>query len=141
MPPFWGLGACGAGDADPAGADALRSREPDPWLARDGRSRCRLAPSRLAERAHEIVAYEPADRPEFASLVETLLAMRADVIERIAGLDAELRARARTTPVCRRFMTVPGVGPITALAVWAGIDDAARFARSRDVGAWFGLTP
>jgi transposase len=26
-------------------------------------------------------------------------------------------------------------GPITALAVWAGIDDAARFARSRDVGA------
>ena len=38
-------------------------------------------------------------------------------------------------------MTVPGVGPITALAVWAGIDDQARFARSRDVGAYFGLTP
>jgi transposase len=43
--------------------------------------------------------------------------------------------------MCRRFTTVPGVGPITALAVWAGIDDAARFARSRDVGTYFGLTP
>lgn len=99
------------------------------------------APGRLAKRAHQIVTDELADKPAFASLVESLLAMRADVVERIAGLDAKLRARARTTPVCRRFMTVPGVGPITALAVWASIDDAARFARSRDVGAYFGLTP
>jgi hypothetical protein len=38
-------------------------------------------------------------------------------------------------------MTVPGIGPITALAVWAGIDNAGRFARSRDVGAYLGLTP
>jgi transposase len=38
-------------------------------------------------------------------------------------------------------MTVPGVGPITALAIRAGIDDAARFARPADVGAYFGLTP
>lgn len=70
--------------------------------------------------------------------------MRMDVVERIAGRGAELRARGydpRTTPMCRRFTTVPGVGPITALAVWAGIDDAARFARFRDVGAYFGLTP
>jgi transposase len=99
------------------------------------------APSRLAKRAHEIVADELTDKPEFASLVENLLAMRADVVERIAELDTKLRARAKTTPVCRRFMTVPGVGPITALAVWAGIDDAGRFPRSQNVGAYFGLTP
>jgi transposase len=41
--------------------------------------------------------------------------------------------------VCR-FMTVPGVGPITALAFKATIDDPARFARSRSVGAYIGLT-
>lgn len=99
------------------------------------------APSRLAKRAHEIIVDELANKPEFASLVESLLAMRADVVERIAELDTKLRARAKTTPVCRRFMTVPGVGPITALAVWAGIDDAGRFARSQNVGAYFGLTP
>jgi transposase len=99
------------------------------------------APSRLVKRAHEIVADELAAKPELASLVTSLLAMRESIVERIEELDARLRARARTSPICRRFMTVPGVGPLTALAVSAGIDDAGRFARSRDVGAYFGLTP
>jgi transposase len=39
------------------------------------------------------------------------------------------------------MMTVPGVGPITALAFRATVDQPERFARSRDVGAHFGLTP
>jgi transposase len=40
----------------------------------------------------------------------------------------------------RRFMTVPGVGPITALCFPATIDDPTRFKRSRSVGAYVGLT-
>src|SRR5438874_12816341 len=40
----------------------------------------------------------------------------------------------------RRFITAPGIGPITALAFKATIDDPARFARSRSVGAYVGLT-
>jgi transposase len=99
------------------------------------------APSRLARRAAEIADDELAAKPELASLVRTLLAMRSAVLEHIGELDADLRARAKTSLVCRRFMTVPGVGPITALAVSAGIDDQQRFARSRNVGAYFGLTP
>jgi transposase len=38
-------------------------------------------------------------------------------------------------------MTVPGVGPVVALAFIATLDDAERFRRSRDVGAFLGLTP
>jgi transposase len=38
-------------------------------------------------------------------------------------------------------MTVPGIGPINALAFQAAIDDPTRFRRSRSVGAYFGLTP
>ena len=38
-------------------------------------------------------------------------------------------------------MGVPGVGPVTALSVWAAIDDPGRFARSSSVGAYLGLTP
>src|SRR3546814_12891589 len=38
-------------------------------------------------------------------------------------------------------MSVPGVGPITALAFRATIDRPDRFRRSRDVGAHLGLTP
>jgi transposase len=37
-------------------------------------------------------------------------------------------------------MTVPGVGPITALCFKATIDDPTRFKRSRSVGAYVGLT-
>jgi hypothetical protein len=47
----------------------------------------------------------------------------------------------RDEPVCRRLMGVPGVGPLTALAFRATIDQPSRFRRSRDVGAHLGLTP
>ena len=43
--------------------------------------------------------------------------------------------------ICRRLMTVPGVGPVAALSFKVGVDDPLRFARSRTVGAHFGLTP
>lgn len=41
---------------------------------------------------------------------------------------------------CRRFMAIPGVGPVTALSFVTAIDDPQRFRRSRDVAAYFGLT-
>ena len=51
------------------------------------------------------------------------------------------RYSPRTEPVCRRLMSVPGVGPITALAFRATIDQPDRFRNSRDIGAHLGLTP
>ena len=47
----------------------------------------------------------------------------------------------RGDPVCRRLMTAPGVGPMTALTFRCTVDVPARFARSRSVGAHFGLRP
>ena len=47
---------------------------------------------------------------------------------------------AMADEVCRRFMGIPGVGPITALSFRTAIDDPKRFRRSRDVAAYFGLT-
>src|SRR5262249_42520171 len=43
--------------------------------------------------------------------------------------------------VCRRLMTVPGVGPVVALTYRATVDVPARFRNSKAVGAVFGLTP
>jgi transposase len=43
--------------------------------------------------------------------------------------------------VCRRLLSVPGVGPVVALTYVTGIDDPARFAHSRDIGPHFGLIP
>ena len=43
--------------------------------------------------------------------------------------------------VCRRFMTIPGVGPLTALLFKTSIDDPHRFRKSANVGVHLGLTP
>ncbi|MEM6932079.1 MAG: transposase, partial [Pseudomonadota bacterium] len=56
-------------------------------------------------------------------------------------LDAELQEIAKESPLARRLTTVPGVGPIVALTFIATIDDADRFRRVVDVGAYLRLTP
>ncbi len=57
------------------------------------------------------------------------------------AMDDELKAIARESDLARRLMTVPGVGPVVALSFIETLDDAQRFKRSRNVGAFLGLTP
>jgi transposase len=78
--------------------------------------------------------------PALAAAVEPLIKAREALQRQIAGLDRKLLRLARSEPQVRRFMTVPGVGPITALCYLATIDDPARFRKSRSVGAYVGLT-
>lgn len=56
-------------------------------------------------------------------------------------LDALVTRIANSDPVCRRLMTIPGVGPVTAFAYRTAIEDPLRFSSSRLVAAYFGLTP
>ena len=74
-------------------------------------------------------------------VTDTLVAAIADLEKRIDVLDKQVRQRGREMAEVRRFMTTPSIGPITALAYRAVIDDPTRFAHSRDVGAYLGLTP
>ncbi len=80
------------------------------------------------------------ERPDLKPMIEPLLASAETLKTQIKRLDEEVRLEAKTSPASRLLMTVPGVGPITALAYAATIGDAGRFARPRDVGAYFGLT-
>jgi transposase len=84
---------------------------------------------------------ELARNTELMVVVEPLLIVRRTLREGFAQLDDLLVRLAREDAVCRRFMTVPGVGPLVALTFRATVDLPARFARSRAVGAHFGLTP
>lgn len=43
--------------------------------------------------------------------------------------------------LCRRWCEIPGVGPVTAMTFMAAVDDPHRFAKSKTLGAHFGLTP
>jgi len=79
--------------------------------------------------------------PDLAVLVEPLLIVRRVLREQIGILHRRLLAIVRDDDVCRRLMTVPGVGPVVALTYRATVDVPARFRNSKAVGAVFGLTP
>ena len=79
--------------------------------------------------------------PDLAALVEPLLIVRWVLREQIGILHRRLLAIVRDDEVCRRLMTVPGVGPVVALTYRATVDVPARFKNSKAVGAVFGLTP
>ena len=70
-----------------------------------------------------------------------LLAARNAVLAAITAIDRDMKRLARASEACRRLMTIPGVGQLTALAFVAAIDEPERFRRSRDVGAYLGLVP
>ena len=78
----------------------------------------------------------------FAARVRALVAGHAR-LERIAEatLHRAMLAIVRTDAVCRRLMTVPGVGALVAVTFTSAVDDPQRFAKSKAVGAHFGLTP
>jgi transposase len=79
--------------------------------------------------------------PDLAVLVEPLLIVRRVIREQLGILHRRLLAVVRDDDVCQRLMTVPGVGPVVALAYRATVDVPARFRKSKAVGAVFGLTP
>ena len=79
--------------------------------------------------------------PDLAMLVEPLLIVRRVLREQIGILHRRLLAVVREDDVCRRLMTVPGVGPVVALTFRVTVDVPARFRNSKSVGAAFGSTP
>jgi len=82
-----------------------------------------------------------ADDPVLASLAESLLGVVEVMTCEVERLTRRVLDEVKAEPTCRRLMTVPGVGPLTALAFRATIDQPGRFRKSRDVGAHLGLTP
>jgi transposase len=79
--------------------------------------------------------------PDLAVLVEPLLIVRRVIREQLGVLHRRLLAIVRDDDVCRRLMTIPGVGPVVALTYRVTVDVPARFRNSKAVGAVFGLTP
>jgi transposase len=79
--------------------------------------------------------------PDLAILVEPLLIVRRTLREQFGIVHRRLLAVVREDEVCRRLMTVPGVGPVVALTYRSTVDVPARFRNSKAVGAVFGLTP
>jgi transposase len=78
---------------------------------------------------------------DLAMIVGPMLAVRRVLREQIAVLHKRLLAIVRGDDVCRRLMTIPGVGPVVALSFRVTVDVPARFNNSKAIGAALGLTP
>lgn len=81
-----------------------------------------------------------AERPDLAAIFEPLIGELAALRDTIVHLDRAVVAESEADPACRLLMTAPAVGPVTALAFVATIDEPGRFAKSRAMGAYIGLT-
>lgn len=92
---------------------------------------------RFAARVRELAAGHPMLEP----VTEAMLRARESLRTAVNALHRQVLAIVRADAVCRRLMTVPGVGALTALTFKAAVDDPARFSSSKAVGAHFGLTP
>ncbi|HYY62327.1 MAG TPA: IS110 family transposase [Burkholderiales bacterium] len=74
-------------------------------------------------------------------IAEAMLQARDALQTEFGKLHRAMLAIVRADAVCRRLMTVPGVGALTAVTFTSAVDDPQRFATSKAVGAHFGLTP
>ena len=78
---------------------------------------------------------------DLSEIIGPLLDARRALREQYTRLHRKLLSIVRDDEVCRRLMTIPGVGPVVSLTFRATIDVPARFRNSKAVGPALGLTP
>jgi transposase len=76
-------------------------------------------------------------RQALAPLVRQIDAIDAE----IEAIDEEIKALVKADETARRLMTIPGIGPITASAIVATVQEMSAFASGREFAAFLGLTP
>ncbi len=96
-----------------------------------------ISQGRFAARVRELAVGQPM----LESVTEAMLRAREVLRTEVATLHRQVLAIVRADEVCRRFMTAPGVGALTALTFKSAVDDPGRFSSSKAVGAHFGITP
>jgi transposase len=92
----------------------------------------------LPAKARARLLAHPLGLPEH---IERSLKVLESLNEQIATADAELADVAIDDGCARRLMSVPGVGPVTAMRFLAAIDDAKRFSDGAHVASYLGLSP
>lgn len=98
-------------------------------------------PAHLKTLAAAIDASEPA-MPQLVLDVGHVYLEQVDRLSReIAEMEKILRREAQCGEDTRRLQTMPGIGPITAMAVEAFAPPMSTFKRGRDFAAWLGLVP
>lgn len=106
-------------------------------LKEDGLLFGRAIGSKFRQHAVELTGEAHPLRP----VIDPLLTIHQHVCAEQRKIDDEVRRLAKADETRRRWMTVPGVGVVTALTFRHTIDDPSRFSTATRVGAYLGLTP
>jgi transposase len=93
----------------------------------------------LAQRARPLADCTPDDL--WRGLLGLALTELTQIEGLIAATEAALDALARADPATHLVQTVPGVGPRTAEAIAAHLDQPRRFTTGKQVSAYAGLVP
>lgn len=95
-----------------------------------------------AKRLAAIADDDTAEVPELVrDMARLCLAQIAEQTSRVAGLEKRLRDSARESRDLARLQTMPGVGPIAAVAIEGFAPDLRAFGSGREFSAWLGLVP
>ena len=74
-------------------------------------------------------------------ITRAMLDARAALWREFEQLHREMLRIVRDDDICRRLMSIPGVGPMVAITFKSAIDNPGRIVKSKAVGALFGLVP
>jgi transposase len=97
---------------------------------------------RIAELRQRMSRMAPALLPDEAREAIDALFEHLDGLEqRIDKVEARILDWHKSNEASQRLASAPGVGPITATAIVAGVGDGKQFKSSRHFAAWLGLTP
>jgi len=104
-----------------------------------------VLPQGVAKFRKTLVSTLEAEQTKLTPLGQELF---HQLFDELGTLEAELtyyqeklEALAPPHPVCQRWLTVPGIGPLTATALIAAVGDAQVFKNGRQFAAWLGLVP
>lgn len=79
--------------------------------------------------------------PLSRNLAQELYSEFLSLIKKIKNYDDRINLIVKENDRCKQIMQVPGVGPITATAIFAAVGDISVFKNGREFAAWLGLTP
>jgi len=100
------------------------------------------SPKKVKEEASRLVEDpETGLSPSLRNTLRTMVSELSSLEEKLADFDSWIEALAKMHPVCKRLMSVPGVGPLTATVLLAFVGDATRFRNGRHFAAYLGLVP
>ena len=101
-------------------------------------------PGRQTLRRHIPEILEDAENGltiRFRQMLAELYRELVQLDERVTHLDDQVNQVVKSNKDCQRLMTIPGVGPLGATALYAAIGDINLFKNGRELAAWLGLVP